>query len=158
MQKIVKKMKINYKVLAASFVLVILVSFFGSQFTDTTGWYEEIKPSIAPPNFVFPIAWTILYILIALSIYFVWTSSRKKDKMKIILIFGINLIANALWSYLFFGLKNPLYAFYNLIVIWLSIIAMLVISWKSDRKAFYLLIPYLLWVSFAGVLNFLMIS
>ena len=150
-------MKINWKVLIVSFILVIIVSLFGSQFTDTTGWYESIKPGITPPNFVFPIAWTILYVLIALSIYFIWIGSKKKDKSRIILIFGINLVANSLWSYLFFGLKNPLLAFYDIILIWLSIIAMLILSFKISKKAFYLLIPYLLWVSFAMILNYLMI-
>ena len=82
---------------------------------------------------------------------------KKKYKLKIALVFGINLIANALWSYLFFGLKNPLYGFYDIVIIELSLIAMLIITWKTSKKAFYLLIPYLLWVSFATILNYLMI-
>ena len=150
-------MKINWKVLSISFGLVILISMFGSQFTDTSGWYESIKPNITPPNFVFPIVWTVLYLLIALAIYFIWIESKRQDKLCIILVFGVNLICNALWSYLFFELKNPLYGFYDIILMWFSIIIMLILSWRISKKAFCLLIPYLLWVSFAGILNYLMI-
>jgi len=151
-------MKIKWKVLILSLIIVFLVSAFGSLFTDTGGWYEEIRPTITPPNYVFPIVWTILFILIALALYFVWVNADKRDKLKVGIVFGINLVANALWTYLYFGLRNPLYAFYDIIIILVSIIIMIMVSWKISKKAALLLIPYLLWVGFAAVLNYLSIK
>ena len=151
-----KKKRVDWKVLVLCFLIVIIISAFGSMFTTTGDWYESVKPSITPPSYVFPIAWTILYVLIALSIYFVWTNSKTKYQKKLILlVFGINLIANALWSYLFFGLQNPLAGLIDIVILWLSIILMLLLSYKIDKRAFYMLIPYFLWVSFASYLNYL---
>lgn len=149
---------VDCKILAGCFLAVFIVSLFGSLVMDKTGWYESIKPGITPPNYVFPIVWTALYILIAVAIYLVWVKTKKKDKVNVGILIGVNLIANGLWTYFFFGLKNPLLAFFDLIVIWFSIIGMLIWAYKTDRKAFYLLIPYFLWVSFAGILNFLAIQ
>lgn len=154
MKKSVEK-RINWKVLSVCFLALIIVSLFGSMFTTTGDWYENVKPTITPPNYVFPIAWTILYILIAISLYFVWINSKKYQKKLVLWAFGINLIANALWSYLFFGLQNSLAGLIDIIIIWLSIILILFLSYKIDKKAFYMLIPYFLWVSFAGYLNYL---
>ncbi len=148
--------KINYKVLAISFVIVYLIAFVGSLFTfpnTSSEWYENNKPNITPPNYVFPIVWNILFFLIALSLYFAWTNSKKKQKNKIALIFGANLILNALWSFLFFTLQKPILAFVCLIAIWITILVMIYTTYKIDKKAGYILIPYLIWVSFAGVLN-----
>ncbi|MBS3099644.1 tryptophan-rich sensory protein [Candidatus Pacearchaeota archaeon] len=143
------------------FLAIILISVAGSFFTDTTGWYESVKPKITPPNYVFPIVWTILYIMIALSIYFFWTGKKKagKDNLKqrkiIFTAFGINLFSNFLWSVLFFGFHLPLVAFIDLIIIWISAIFLSIKLWKIDKKAGILLWPYILWVSFAGLLNFM---
>ncbi|MFH0831697.1 MAG: TspO/MBR family protein [archaeon] len=149
--------KTNWKVLAASFSAVIIAAFIGSMFTDTGSWYESRKSALTPPDFVFPVVWTSLFVLIALSIYFSWVHAKKRQKNGIALLFGINLVLNMLWSVLFFGLKNPLAAFIELILLWFSILAMIFATWKIDRKAALLLVPYLLWVSFAGILNFLFI-
>lgn len=149
--------KIRWKILIISFIIVIFAASVGSLFTDTGTWYESRKSAITPPNFVFPIAWTTLFFLIALSLYFSWINSKKKDKQKVAFVFGINLFLNILWSVLFFGLKQPLFAFIDLILLWVSILVMIFVTWKIDRKAAWLLVPYLLWVSFAGLLNYLMI-
>jgi len=154
--KMVKKRKLNMALLAIAFISVIIMAFLGSLFTSpntNTTWYQSIKPSITPPDWVFPIAWNILFLLIAVSFYFVLV---KKDK-KSIIFFAINFILNVLWSIFYFGLKNPLLAFIEIILLWLSIIFMIKFSYKIDKKSAYLLIPYLLWVSFAAVLNFLSI-
>ncbi len=148
--------RINWKVLIVSFLIVFGIAFVGSLFTSKnteSSWYLENKPSFTPPNFLFPIVWSLLYFLIALSLYFSWTKSKKKDKIKIITAFGINLVANALWSYLFFVAKNPLFAFFDLLIIFSTIIWMIFITKKIDKKAGIILIPYLLWVCFAGILN-----
>ena len=151
--------KINWKVLILSIVIVFLVAFIGSLFTSQntdSDWYESIKPSITPPKWVFPIVWNILFFLIALSLYFSWINTQTtKNKRKIIIVFGINFFLNILWSALYFGMKNPSLAFYELIILWLSIVTMIFITYKINKKSAYLLVPYLLWVSFAGILNYL---
>ncbi|MFH1566170.1 MAG: TspO/MBR family protein [bacterium] len=151
--------KINWKVLIVSLVLVYTIAFLGSVFTSgsvNSDWYQTTKTSITPPNFVFPIVWNILFFLIALSIYFVWTSSKANKgsvKKSIVILFGLNLFFNLMWSIIFFGLQNPQGAFFELIALWFSIISLLILTWRVRRVSFYLLIPYFLWVSFAGVLN-----
>jgi benzodiazapine receptor len=153
-----KRLKKNWKVLIVSLVAVYVVAFIGSLFTSSqtnSQWYLSVKPSITPPNFVFPIVWNILFFLIALSLFFAWTSAKKKSKIKIALVFGINLLFNVLWSVLFFKFKKPNFAFFELILLWISILVMIFTTWKINKKSALLLIPYLLWVSFAGFLNYL---
>ncbi len=138
--------------------VVFSVGLIGGLFTGesvSSDWYESSKSGITPPDFAFPIVWNVLYFLIALSLYFAFTRARKKERKKVALIFGVNLILNALWSVLFFGLRKPWAAFVELIFLWLTIILMIFVVWKIDRKSAWLLVPYLLWVSFAGVLNLL---
>jgi len=146
--------KINWKILVIAFIIVHLAAFVGSRFTNTGDWYESVKPGITPPGYVFPIVWTVLFILISISFYLVLMSVGKWRK-KAIAVFIINIFLNGLWSYLFFGLQNPGAAFFELILLWITILLMIYTSSKLNRIASYLLIPYLLWVSFAGVLNYL---
>lgn len=145
------------KALVASFMIVTIVAVIGSFLTGNTKtiWYESIKPSVTPPNYVFPIAWTILFILIALSLFYSWISAR--DKKVVAGAFGINLVLNVLWSLFFFYLKNPFMGFVSIILLLLSIIVMIRVSYKIDRKAGLMLVPYLLWVGFATVLNYLVL-
>jgi tryptophan-rich sensory protein len=158
-KKIKKVQKVNkLKVFVFSLLIVYLTAFIGSFFTSmNTGsqWYQEIKPSITPPNYVFPIVWNILFFLIAVSLYFAWINSDKKQKMKVMIVFGINFVLNILWSVFYFGMQKPNYAFFELIFLWLSIIAMIFVTARISKKSAWLLVPYLLWVSFAGVLNYM---
>jgi len=154
------KKKINWKVLISCLIIVYAVAFIGSIFTSgavKSPWYESVRPAITPPNLVFPVVWTILFFLIALSMYLSLINSNKKQKSSIILIYGINFLLNILWSFLYFGIKNPLIAFFEIFALLISIIAMIKISSKISKKAGYLLIPYLLWVCFAIILNYLSI-
>lgn len=148
-------MKPNYKTLAISLIIVYAFAFAGSLFTDTGGWYESVKPSITPPNFVFPIVWNILFFLIAISLYLAYTNAKKNQKKEIAFVFGINLFLNVLWSILFFGLQKPQFAFVELILLEVSIVLMIIKTNKIYKTSSYLLIPYLLWVAFAGILNWL---
>ena len=151
-------MKINFKVLIACLIIVYAVAFIGSLFTSPvtdSAWYLENKPDITPPNFVFPIVWNILFFMIALSLYFVWIKANKKQKKKVSLVFGLNLILNAFWSFLFFSLQKPAWAFFDLLAILATIIWMIYVVHPIEKKAAWLLVPYLAWVSFAGVLNWL---
>ncbi len=153
-------MKIKWSVLIASLLIVYGVAAIGSLFTSqetNSSWYQSIRPSITPPNWVFPIVWNILFFLIGISLYFAWTNSKNKDKFKISIVFGINFLLNILWSVLYFGIKNPEVAFYEIIFLLLSIVLMIYVTSKVSKKSAYLLVPYLLWVSFASVLNYLSI-
>jgi tryptophan-rich sensory protein len=152
--------KFGWKVLILSILIVYLVAFIGSVFTSqntNSDWYKQNKPSITPPNYVFPIVWNFLFLLIAFSLALAWISSNKKEKKKVAWIFGINFLLNILWSIFYFSMKNPLLAFFDLTALWISIILVIYITYKINRKSAYLLIPYLLWVTFAGVLNYLTI-
>jgi translocator protein len=137
-------------------VVVFAAGFIGSIANgDTTSseWYELNKPAITPPGFVFPIVWNILYLLIAISLYFIWTKSKKKERGMVAWVFGINIVLNALWSVIFFGYRQPGWAFFEIILLWLSIVSMIFVAGRIDKKSGWLLVPYLLWVTFAGVLN-----
>lgn len=156
-----KNMKINWKIFIFCLVAVYATAFIGSIFTSgavKSDWYESIKPALTPPSFVFPIVWNILFFLIALSLYFAFQGSRKKnEKRNVILVFSVNLILNILWSVLYFGLKNPLASFIEIFFLISSIILMIIITKKVSKKASYLLTPYLAWVCFAALLNYLSI-
>ena len=152
------KNRIKWVELCLCLIIVFSVGFIGSMFTAeaiNTDWYESIKPSITPLSFVFPIVWNILFFLIGLSLYFNWVKSKGIGRKKVIIVFSINFILNILWSFFYFKLKNPNLAFIEIIILIISIISMIYVSWKINKKAAYLLIPYLLWVCFAGVLNYL---
>jgi tryptophan-rich sensory protein len=90
-------------------------------------------------------------------LYLALTSSKKNPKKKIVWIFGANLFLNMLWTFLFFGLQRPVLAYFELILFWVSIWVLIFEVYSIDKKASLILIPYLLWVTFAGVLNYLSI-
>jgi translocator protein len=153
--------KINWLILLLSLFAVYAPAFLGSMFTSVgvkSFWYMTVRPSITPPNIVFPIVWNILFFLIFISLYISLTNVKnKKESSKVEIVFGINFVLNFLWSFFFFGIRNPLFAFLDLILLFFSIIAMIKITWKINRKASWLLVPYLLWIIFAGLLNYLSI-
>jgi tryptophan-rich sensory protein len=155
-----KKRRFNFKVFIICLLIVFLiVGGIGSIFTvnnTNTVWYSSIKPSITPPNWVFPIAWNVLFLLISFSLYFAWMNSKsKQQRNKVAIVFGINFILNILWSVLFFGLKQTQIAFIEIILFWVSILAMILVAKDISRKSSWLLVPYLVWVTFASVLNYL---
>lgn len=153
-----KREGVRWKILIISLLIVFGIAFLGGVFTSAsvdTDWYDSVKPAITPPDWVFPVVWNILFLLIALSLYFSWTGAKKKEKRLVGLAFGTNLFLNALWSFLFFGKQMAVLAFADLILIWISIVLLIYVAGRADRKAGWLLAPYLLWVSFAGVLNWI---
>ena len=145
------KPEIRWLKLIFCFIIVYFIAFLGSLFTDTSGWYESVKPSITPPNIVFPIVWNILFFLIAISLYLILMSRKER----LIWLIEANLLFNIFWSILFFGLKLPVLAFVDLILLLLSIILIILFSWKIDKRVSYLMLPYFLWIIFAGILNYL---
>lgn len=148
----------NWLKFILSIVLVFIVGAFGSIFTasSVSSWFTTLaKPSFNPPAWLFGPVWTILYIMIGISLFLVWTTKANKNlKKKAYQVFGIQLILNAMWSAAFFGMKNPGLAFIVIAFLWILIIVNMVLFYKIKKSAGYILIPYLLWVSFASVLNF----
>jgi translocator protein len=139
--------------LIISIIIPFLASVIGSLFTasSVSTWYVElIKPSFNPPSWVFGPVWTILYLFMGISLYLVWTSTFNK---KAITFFGIQLTLNVIWSILFFGLQQPLFAFIEIIFLWVFILLTIIYFYKINKTASYLLMPYILWVTFAAVLN-----
>lgn len=138
--------------LLVSILIVAAVAFFGSRFMPGP-WYDALaKPSWNPPAWVFGPTWTILYALMALAAWKVWIVVRRIDLA--LMVYGVQLVLNGLWSYLFFGLQRPDLALIDIAAMWLMILLTLVLFWRRDRLAGMLLVPYLLWVSFASALNF----
>jgi benzodiazapine receptor len=119
-------------------------------------WYPTlVKPSFNPPNWVFAPVWSMLFIMMGVAAGLVWNrlEFEKEIVKKALIFFAIQLALNALWSYLFFGLHNPMLAGLEIIVLWLMIYETYIQFSKINRIAGYLFIPYLVWVSFAAVLN-----
>ena len=117
-------------------------------------WYENLaKPPWRPPNWLFGPAWTILYAMIAISGWMVWKASSWPAVAPAIAVYVIQLLLNAGWSPLFFGLRRPDLAFYELLLLWSSILATILMFMPISQTAALLLVPYLCWVTFAGALN-----
>lgn len=132
-----------------------LAGIIGTPFTVSAipDWYAFLnKPFFSPPNFLFGPVWTALYFLMGVSLYLIWTS-KNKFKKNALRIFFIQLSLNAVWSIIFFGLKNPSLALADIIALWITITLTIKAFYKISRPASYLLIPYILWVSFAFFLN-----
>ena len=149
--------KIDWKIFIACLAIVFVVAYIGSVFTDTGNWYNSVKPTITPPNYVFPVVWTILFYFITLSLYYTITSAKGKYEIQIGLLFGINFLLNIFWTFFYFGLHNPVYALLDISLLIISIVFLMIFCWKIDRRASVILIPYLLWVCFASILNYLTI-
>lgn len=122
--------------------------------TGITDWYVNInKPSFNPPNYLFGPVWTTLYLLMGISLFMILNSPKNELRKKAIIIFCIQLALNFCWSFIFFKFQLLGLAFVEIIIIWLSIITMIITFHKINKTAAYIQIPYLLWVSFASVLN-----
>jgi translocator protein len=117
-------------------------------------WYVALsKPSFNPPNDIFGPVWTVLYTLMGVSLYIVWVARSKASKRAAFTIFSAQLALNTLWSIVFFGMQQLWLAVVVIAALWLLIIATMWRFWKFSHVATYLLIPYLVWVTFASVLN-----
>ena len=143
--------------LAASIALCQLAGFVGSLFTTPAipTWYQTLnKPFFTPPNWIFSPVWISLYILMGISLFFVWRRSEHPRFKTALIFFFIQLILNILWSVAFFGLRSPLLGLTDIVLLWIAILFTIMNFFKVSRFAGILLLPYFLWVSFATVLNF----
>ena len=136
-------------------VLVGFLSGFATQSSVTTWFLTLEKPFFNPPGWIFAPVWTLLYIMMGIAFGLIWSSDFKEKKIvkSAMIVFGIQLGLNALWSILFFGLQNPFLALVEILLLWLFIFETIKAFKKVDDLAYKLLLPYLAWVSFATVLN-----
>jgi tryptophan-rich sensory protein len=118
-------------------------------------WYESLaKPSWNPPGSVFGPVWTVLYVLMGVSAWLVWRGAGFSGARGALTLYLVQLALNALWSFLFFGARNPMIAFFEIVVLWFAILATMLSFWRIRPVAGALLLPYLGWVGFASVLNY----
>lgn len=173
-------MKHNLFKLILSIIICELAGVIGSVFTfkEIQNWYGSLnKPFFNPPNWIFGPVWTTLFILMGISLYLVWSKNFKPEnellpkskkawnkysqklwdgpwqKANIIIIFCLQLVLNTLWSIIFFGMHLPSLAFFELLMLWVAIFYTMANFYRVSKLAAYLLVPYIMWVSFAGILN-----
>lgn len=122
---------------------------------DARSFYSELtRPDWAPPGWLFGPVWSVLYTMMALAVWLVWRAAGFPRATPAIVLFAAQLVANALWSWLFFAWHLGAWAMAEIIVLWLLILATIVAFWRIQRFAAALLVPYLAWVSFAAALTF----
>jgi translocator protein len=152
-------MKINntFKLIFA-IVVCELAGFVGAIFTmpSVTTWYATLnKPTLNPPAWVFGPVWTTLFALMGIAAFLVWKKGLYRKDVKIaIVIFVVQLVLNTMWSIIFFGMHSPQGALIEIVCLWLAILATIVAFYKVSKSAAWLLVPYILWVSFAMYLNY----
>lgn len=141
-------------------VAALCVAALGATVTDLGPWYQGLaKPDWNPPDVVFPIGWTVIYALITVSAITAWRAARTAAQAEwVIGLFALNGFLNITWSILFFRFQRPDWAFYEVVLLWLSILAMIVYCGRFSKKAALLLVPYLGWVSFAAALNWAVVE
>ncbi|MBI3379409.1 tryptophan-rich sensory protein [Candidatus Gottesmanbacteria bacterium] len=120
------------------------------------GWYSTLqKPLFAPPRWFFGSAWTIFFLLMVVSVYLVWEKGIKNKKIKDALVyFSIQLILEFIWRFLFFDRHELLFSSVEIILLWFAVLLTIIKFWKVSKTAAYLLIPYILWVSYIAFLNY----
>lgn len=150
-------MKCNWKKLALAVAIPLAVGGLSALLTmDNMVMFDAVKkPPLAPPKWLFPVAWTVLYVLMGIASYSVFTADAPSGKKRAsLIVYAISLAFNFLWSIIFFNLDNYLLAFVWLCALWLLIVIVTVRFFGISKKAGRLMLPYILWVSFAGYLNY----
>ncbi len=140
-------------VLAAA-VIAALVAALGGAATDLGPWYQGlVKPSWQPPDWLFGPIWTLIYAVTGLAGVLSWIAAPAAGRRRILLAFSFNALLNVAWSELFFRLRRPDWALAEVALLWLSILLLMAVVRPYSKRAVWLLVPYLLWVSFAAMLN-----
>lgn len=146
--------KINFKRLIIITIITFVVGSFFSWFTmNNMDTFKELEKPVNVPGILFPIVWSILYLLMSISCYII-TTSNNKNKDKALIWYGMQLVINSLWSLIFFGFGVYLFAFIWIILLLIAVVIMVAKFYSIDKRASYLNIPYILWIIFAGYLNF----
>lgn len=142
--------------IAVAAIVALSVALLGALASPVdTGWYAALnKPAWQPPDWLFGPAWTLIYALAAIAAVSAWWgATNPAARVRVVGLFGVNAVLNILWSVLFFTLQQPTWALAEVALLWLSIVALILGLWSCSRAASVLLVPYLLWVTFAAVLN-----
>ncbi len=150
-------MRIQFFKLIVSLVICQLAGLAGSLFTAPAipSWYASLqKPTFTPPSWLFSPVWIFLYILMGVALYLIWQAGSQREAKTALVLFALQLILNISWSVIFFGLRSPMWAFLEIIVLLLAIFLTILKSLRVSKTAGYLLLPYLIWVGFASVLNY----
>ncbi len=150
----------RWKPIVAAALSASAVGGLGALTTDLGPWYYHLqKPRWQPPDWLFGPAWTLIFALAALAGVIYWKNRRRReDRLQIIAAFALNAFLNTLWSLLFFRLERPAWALYEVGFLWLSIVLLIVLLARGSRGAAWLLVPYLVWVSFASCLNWAIVQ
>ncbi len=145
----------RWEAVAVAVAAVAAVAVIGGLLTEIGEWYESLRfPWFRPPNWLFGPAWTLMFILIAASGVIAWERAADgATREMLIILFAINAVLNVLWSPLFFKLRRPDWAFYEVVPYWLSSLALVAFIATIDVMAAWIIAPYLAWVTFAGFLN-----
>ncbi|AVT80381.1 TspO/MBR family protein [Rhodopseudomonas palustris] len=140
--------------------VAIFVGLLGGSLTDTGTWYQSlVKPWWQPPDWAFGPAWTVIFALAAMSAVYAWRGAHTRAQRDwVIGLFAANGFFNVLWSMLFFTVRRPDWALLEVPLLWLSVLAGVVVFWRSARTASYYLLPYLVWVTFAAYLNWTVVA
>lgn len=149
-------MKIRWKPLIICLVIPLAVGGLSALLTrDGMEAFQRLnQPPLSPPGWLFPVVWTILFLLMGIASYLVFTSKESRDAVNTaLLVYGIQLVVNFFWSIFFFNFGAYLFSFFWLVLLWVLILAVLLLFGRISKAAGYLMLPYLLWVSFAGYLN-----
>lgn len=145
---------------AVATIAALCVAALGATVTDIGPWYQALaKPAWNPPDVVFPIGWTAIYALITVAGITAWRAARTSAQAEwVVGLFALNGFLNISWSILFFRFQRPDWAFVEVTLLWLSILVLIVYCGRFSRSAALLLAPYLVWVSFAGALNWAVVQ
>ena len=141
-------------------IAALCVAALGATVTDLGPWYQGLaKPAWNPPDVLFPMGWTLIYALITVAGITAWRTARTSAQAEwVIALFALNGFLNITWSILFFRFQRPDWAFWEVVLLWLSILAMILYCGRFSKQAALLLVPYLGWVSFAAALNWAVVQ
>lgn len=145
-------MNIQWKNLTTAIAIPLAVGGLSTLLTrDGVRAFDQVaQPALTPPDWVFPIVWTILFVLMGIASYLVVTTDPQPEAL---ILYAVQLVFNLLWSVCFFNFEWYLFSFFWLILLWFLILATTIVFYRISKPAGYLMIPYLLWVTFAGYLN-----
>jgi translocator protein len=136
---------------AVVFVIIVLAAASSGAIFKPGAWYDGLrKPGWTPPKWAFPVVWTILYLFIGYAGWLVWNEAGWTLPL---ILWGVQMVANALWSFFFFGIRRMDLALVDVAILWLSIAAFIIFAWPVAPLASLLFVPYLVWVSAAAMLN-----
>lgn len=141
--------------LIAGAVFCIVLAIAGGVLTRLTPWYDALrKPSWKPPDWAFGPIWTLVFVCLTFAIAYAWSAADASQRPLMLWALAVNAALNIAWSGIFFVMKNPLLAMLELVIFWISIVALIYVLGSVSRTAALLLLPYICWVTAAGLLNF----